>query len=69
MGWLLNIIFRQLSKSTIICSLREPKSWASMILNDEVSSNAIMKQAAKLYINFGLKSHTSRNFKATLSLR
>lgn len=39
----------ELSKSTIICSQREPKSWASMILNDEVSSNAIMKRATKHY--------------------
>ena len=39
----------ELSKSTIVCSQREPKSWASMILNDEVSSNAIMKRATKHY--------------------
>lgn len=39
----------ELSKSTIICSQREPKSWAAMILNDEVSSNAIMKRATKHY--------------------
>ena len=39
----------ELSKSTIGCSPREPKSWASMILNDEVSSNAIMKRATKHY--------------------
>lgn len=39
----------ELSKSTIICSQREPKSWASMIMNDEVSSNAIMKRATKHY--------------------
>lgn len=37
------------SKSTIVCSQREPKSWASMILNDEVASNAIMKRATKHY--------------------
>lgn len=37
------------SKSTIVCSQREPKSWASMILNDEVASNAIMKRATKDY--------------------
>lgn len=36
-------------KSTIVCSQREPKSWASMILNDEVSANAIMKRATKHY--------------------
>jgi DNA replication protein DnaC len=39
----------ELSKSTVICSQREPKSWASMIMNDEVSSNAIMKRATKHY--------------------
>ena len=39
----------ELAKSTIVCSQREPKSWASMILNDEVSSNAIMKRATKHY--------------------
>ena len=39
----------ELSKSTIVCSQREPKSWTSMILNDEVSSNAIMKRATKHY--------------------
>lgn len=37
------------SKSTIVCSQREPSSWASMIMNDEVSSNAIMKRATKHY--------------------
>lgn len=40
----------ELSKSTIICSQREPESWKSMIMNDEVSSNAIMKRATKHYI-------------------
>lgn len=37
----------ELSKSTIVCSQREPSSWASMILNDEVSSNSIMKRVTK----------------------
>lgn len=37
----------EINLSTIICSLREPASWSSMILNDEVSSNAIMKRATK----------------------
>jgi len=37
------------AKSTMVCSQREPKSWASMILNDEVASNAIMKRATKHY--------------------
>ena len=40
----------ELSRSTIICSQREPESWKSMIMNDEVSSNAIMKRATKHYI-------------------
>lgn len=40
----------ELSKSTIICSQREPESWKSMIMNDEVSANAIMKRATKHYI-------------------
>ncbi|MCD8295317.1 MAG: ATP-binding protein [Clostridia bacterium] len=39
----------ELAKSMIICSQREPKSWASMILNDEVSANAILKRATKNY--------------------
>ena len=37
------------SKSTIVCSQREP-SWKAMIMNDEVSANAIMKRATKHYI-------------------
>ena len=28
------------SKSTIVCSQREPGSWKAMIMNDEVSANA-----------------------------
>ena len=39
----------ELSRSVIVCSQREPKSWASMILNDEVSSNAILKRVTKHY--------------------
>lgn len=39
----------ELSQSTIVCSQREPNSWASMILNDEVASNSIMKRATKHY--------------------
>ena len=35
------------SKSTIVCSQREPGSWKAMIMNDEVSANAIMKRATK----------------------
>ena len=38
------------SKSTIVCSQREPGSWKAMIMNDEVSANAIMKRATKHYI-------------------
>ena len=39
----------ELSRSTICCSQRDPKSWPSMILNDEVSANSIMKRATKHY--------------------
>lgn len=39
----------ELSKCTIVCSQREPNSWASMILNDEVSANSILKRATKHY--------------------
>lgn len=35
--------------STFICSQRKPASWRSMILNDEVSANAILKRATKHY--------------------
>lgn len=37
------------SKSTVICSQREPDSWKTMILNDQVTANAIMKRATKHY--------------------
>lgn len=36
-------------KSTIICSQRDPSSWTAMIMNDEVSANAILKRATKNY--------------------
>lgn len=39
----------ELSRSTIFCSQRDPKSWPSMIMNDEVSSDSIMKRATKHY--------------------
>ena len=39
----------ELTRSTIVCSQREPSSWASMILNDEVSANSILKRATKHY--------------------
>ena len=39
----------EINLSTIICSQREPASWSSMILNDEVSANAILKRATRHY--------------------
>jgi len=36
-------------KSTIICSQRNPESWAAMIMNDEISANAIVKRVTKHY--------------------
>ena len=39
----------ELSRSTIVCSQREPASWKSMMLNDEVSANSIVKRATKHY--------------------
>lgn len=39
----------ELCRSTIVCSQREPSSWASTILNDEVSANSILKRATKHY--------------------
>ena len=39
----------ELSRSTIICSQRDPDSWNAMILNDKVSANAITKRATKHY--------------------
>ena len=39
----------EINLSTIICSQREPASWSSMILNDEVSANSILKRATKHY--------------------
>jgi len=39
----------ELSKSTIVCSQRDPDSWKAMIMNDEVSANAILKRATKHY--------------------
>ena len=32
----------EFSRSTIVCSQREPESWKAMIMNDEVSANAIL---------------------------
>lgn len=39
----------EVNRSTIVCSQREPNSWSSMILNDEVSANSILKRATKHY--------------------
>lgn len=39
----------ELGKSTIICSQREPNSWKTMIMNDEVAANAVVKRATKHY--------------------
>jgi len=39
----------EINLSTIICSQREPSSWSSMIMNDEVSANAILKRATRHY--------------------
>ena len=39
----------ELSRSTIVGSQREPESWKAMIMNDEVSANAILKRATKHY--------------------
>lgn len=40
-------IYSEMKLSTFICSQRDPKSWSAMILNDEVSANAILKRATK----------------------
>lgn len=37
------------TKSCIICSQREPKAWPSMLMEDEVSSNSILKRVTKHY--------------------
>lgn len=36
-------------KSCIICSQRESKTWPSMLMEDEVSSNSILKRVTKHY--------------------
>ena len=41
--------YSELSRCTIVCSQREPNSWISIILNDKVSANAILKRATKHY--------------------
>lgn len=39
----------EMSKSCIICSQREPKAWPAMLMEDEVSSNSILKRVTKHY--------------------
>jgi DNA replication protein DnaC len=39
----------EINLSTIICSQRYPSSWSEMILNDEVSANAILMRATTHY--------------------
>lgn len=39
----------EINLSTIICSQRDPSSWSAMIMNDEMSANAILKRATKHY--------------------
>lgn len=38
----------ELSRSTVVCSQREPDQW--MIMNDAVSADAILKRVTKHYI-------------------
>ena len=39
----------ELSRSCIICSQREPKAWPSMLMEDKVSSNSLLKRVTKHY--------------------
>ena len=39
----------ELSRSCLICSQREPKTWPSMLMDDEVSSNSMLKRVTKHY--------------------
>lgn len=39
----------ELSRSTIVCSQREPSSWDAMVLNDSVASDCIRKRFTKHY--------------------
>lgn len=39
----------ELSKSCIICSQRDPKAWPSMLMEDVVSSNSLLKRVTKHY--------------------
>lgn len=40
----------ELSRSTVVCSQREPDKWKAMIMNDAVSADAILKKVTKHYI-------------------
>lgn len=40
----------ELSRSCIICSQREPTTWKLMFLQDEVSSNSVLKRVTKDYV-------------------
>lgn len=40
----------ELSRSTIVCSQREPDNWQAMIMNDAVSADAIKKRVTKHYV-------------------
>ena len=37
------------SRSCVICSQRDPKSWPSMLMEDKVSSNYMLKRVTKHY--------------------
>ena len=39
----------ELSRSCIICSQREPQAWPTMLMEDEVSSNSLLKRVTKDY--------------------
>ena len=39
----------ELSRSTIVCSQREPDKWPAMVMNDAVSADAISKRVTKHY--------------------
>ena len=59
-------------KSTIECSLRSPSSWTSMILNDEVSSNSVVKRVTKHFtvlINVPKEKQPMKNLLRNLQSR
>lgn len=39
----------EMSRSCIICSQRDPKAWPSMLMEDEVSSNSMLKRVTRHY--------------------